>query len=396
MIPTDPLSLCFHFHLNHSMQEMSIVKHINQLISPQNIESQSKCLVQLLSDLGVITFPLSPKDESRIKIKRFTEGLSNLVVGVYNQDNPEEIVMVRVYGEATSALVDRKRELDTMVLLSSVGLSNKLYATFDNGFCYEYLNGRVLDSGLVRDERVPKLIAKSFAILHTVQPPNESKDGNIESGLMKQMKKFLHLIPDDLQLELPTMEPEDCNNKESMIKGTELITNGGLITKVQLTKEVSHVERSHLIQTEKDIVLCHNDAVHDNLILSKDESKVLIIDLEYADYNGRAFELANFFMEFRGLNLDTERYPNELFIRKFISDYVTAIEGINLRDKSSHPVPNETELFAKIKMYSCIGNLLWALWALVMSSDPATKSFNFKEYAIKRLADYYRTKTYLL
>lgn len=376
---------------------MSIIKHINQLISPEDIESQSKCLVQLLSDLGVITFPFSLKDESRIKIKRFAEGLANLVVGVYNQDNPEEIVMVRVYGEATSALVDRKRELEALVLLSSVGLSNKLYATFDNGFCYEYLNGRVLDSDLVRDEKVSKLIAKSFAILHTAQAPNESNDGNIESGLMKLMKKILRSIPDELQLELPIIEPENChNNQGSVIEGTQLITNDGLITKAQLAKEVSHVERSRLIQTEKDIVFCHNDAVHDNLILSKDESKVFIIDLEYADYNGRAFELANFFMEFRGLNLNTERYPNELFIRKFINDYVTAIEGINLRDKSSHPVPNETELFAKIKVYSCIVNLLWALWALVMPSDPTIKSFNFKGYAIKRLADYYRTKTYLL
>lgn len=384
---------------------MSTVKHVNVLINPQNIESQSKRIVRLLSELGVISFPFSPKDEPKIKVKKFTDGLSNILVGVYHEENPEEIIMVRVYGEAVSDLVDRKTELDTMVLLSSVGLSNKLFATFENGFCYEYLNGRVLDTDLVRNERVSKLVARALAKLHTLKL-GSSKE-KIESGLMKRMKKFLDSIPDDLQLE-PIIKPEkDSNNNEGqLMRGEVLVTKDGLIRKAQLAKEVSYVERSHLIRTEKDIVFCHNDTLPKNLILSKDHSKVLIIDLEYADYNGRGFELADHLIEFCGIDFDTTKYPSEGFIRKFINNYVTAIKRINMRNRSSHPVPDgtelshpvpdETELYVKIQMYACIVNLFWALWSLVMSNDPATKSFDYKEYAMKRLKEYYRRKVYLL
>lgn len=383
---------------------MSSIKNVNFNINPKiNLESQSKRLVRLLSELNVITFPFSPKDEHKIVMKKFTDGLSNILVGIYHLDRPNDIIMVRIYGEAVNNLVDRNKEMETMVMLNSVGLSSKLYAKFENGFCYEYLDGLVLDTDLVGNEKVAKLTARSIAKLHTLSFDNKDKEPDAklqESNLIKRLEKILNLIPSDLVIKPISKVSTDHdanNNEQKIVKGELLVTKDGLITKEALAKEVSFVRRSHLIRTEKDVVFCHNDLLPKNLILSKDQKKVLFIDLEYADYNGRAFELACHFLEYCGIEFDTSKYPSEPFIRNWIKNYCNYIKRINVKSKSSHFVPDEIELFVKVKMYSCIANLQWALWSLYMSSDPTmSEGFDYKDYAMKRLKDYYKRRLYLL
>ncbi len=58
-------------------------------------------------------------------LKVFTDGLSNKLVGFYVQDNPEDMVIVKVYGSNTGKLIDRKAEIETMRV-------NKLLNNFDD------------------------------------------------------------------------------------------------------------------------------------------------------------------------------------------------------------------------------------------------------------------------
>lgn len=379
--------------VNHSCQvtKMSHIENVSFNINPHiDIESQSMQLVRSLSELNVI----STKDESKIKIKKFTDGISNILVGVHPEDNPDHIIMmIRIYGEAVSNIVDRNKEMETMTLLNSVGLSSKLYAKFENGFCYEFLNGEVLSIERLRDEEVAKLVARSIAKLHTLKPYQETDVNSQESNLIKRMRKILDLIPNDLIIgsQDQILNGHDANdNEQNLIRDLLPITEDGLLIKEMLIKEVDYIERSELIRTEKDIVFCHNDALPRNLILSEDETKVLIIDLEYADYNGRGFELANHFLEFCGMDFDTSKYPNESFIRMWIESYVSYIKQNNKKNGCTQIVPDELDLFSKIKKYTCISSLFWALWSLYMSSDSTmSDGFDYKVYAVKRLVDYY-------
>lgn len=50
-------------------------------------------------------------------------------------------VLVRVYGVGTDTLLDRDEEIRRQLQLSAVGLAAEFYAKFDNGCCYEYLEG---------------------------------------------------------------------------------------------------------------------------------------------------------------------------------------------------------------------------------------------------------------
>lgn len=44
-------------------------------------------------------------------LQLFTDGTTNKLVGCYVEDSPEDVVLVRVYGNRTELIVDRDNEL---------------------------------------------------------------------------------------------------------------------------------------------------------------------------------------------------------------------------------------------------------------------------------------------
>lgn len=47
----------------------------------------------------------------------FTDGTTNKLVGCYVEDCPEDVVLVRVYGNKTELIVDRDNELKSFQVL---------------------------------------------------------------------------------------------------------------------------------------------------------------------------------------------------------------------------------------------------------------------------------------
>jgi ethanolamine kinase len=88
----------------------------------------------------------------------FTDGISNKLVGCCLKSDREksDMVLIRVYGMKGDLIVDREAELKTMVLLHAVGCSEPLYATFQNGLSYGFVQGECLDEKTVRDEHIAK------------------------------------------------------------------------------------------------------------------------------------------------------------------------------------------------------------------------------------------------
>ncbi|KAF7642100.1 hypothetical protein LDENG_00264640 [Lucifuga dentata] len=50
-------------------------------------------------------------DKNRIKTKLFKDGTTNKLVGCYVEESPDDVVLVRVYGNKTELIVDRDNEL---------------------------------------------------------------------------------------------------------------------------------------------------------------------------------------------------------------------------------------------------------------------------------------------
>lgn len=106
--------------------------------------------------------------ERDIRVKIFTDGITNRLVGCYRDDAPNDVVLIRVYGEKTELFIDRKIEIRNMQLMHAAGLSPPLFCSFRNGICYGYTPGQVLDHEMVRDATISRLIAEKLAEMHSV------------------------------------------------------------------------------------------------------------------------------------------------------------------------------------------------------------------------------------
>lgn len=58
----------------------------------------------------------------------FTDGTTNKLVGCYLEDSPEDVVLVRVYGNKTELIVDRDNELKSFQVRAKTRISQDLDA----------------------------------------------------------------------------------------------------------------------------------------------------------------------------------------------------------------------------------------------------------------------------
>ena len=78
-----------------------------------------------------------------VKWKTFNDGITNKLIGGWEEGKKEDMVLVRVYGQGTDMIIDREGEMKNMSRMQGIGLGGKLYAAFNNGICYEFLAGEV-------------------------------------------------------------------------------------------------------------------------------------------------------------------------------------------------------------------------------------------------------------
>ncbi|XP_060579169.1 ethanolamine kinase 1-like, partial [Ruditapes philippinarum] len=87
----------------------------------------------------------------------FTGGISNQLYGYYQEGKfKEDVILVRIYGQGTELMIDRDVEKQNIQLLSAAGRSPPLYASFDNGIAYGFIQGCTLDEKTIRDEKIRK------------------------------------------------------------------------------------------------------------------------------------------------------------------------------------------------------------------------------------------------
>ncbi|KAF4093852.1 hypothetical protein AMELA_G00006510 [Ameiurus melas] len=130
-------------------------------------------------------------DINLVKTKLFTEGTTNKLVGCYVDESPEDVVLVRVYGNKTELIVDRDNELKSFQVLHANGCAPRLYCTFNNGICYEFMQGDALGTQDVRDPVLLRLIATEMARIHAIHAHN----GCIpKPNLWIKMRKYFSLV----------------------------------------------------------------------------------------------------------------------------------------------------------------------------------------------------------
>ncbi|GFY48398.1 ethanolamine kinase 1, partial [Trichonephila inaurata madagascariensis] len=344
------------------------IHHINWLdIIVSNDSFSSLCE----GAVSVINMVKSWKS-GNIAFELFKNGITNHLVKCYLKDNPDQALLIRVYGEKTELFIDRDLEVRNMQMMCEAGLCAPLHCAFINGLCYGFSPGEVLDTKMVRDPDISKLIAGRLAKMHSVR---SNVNGVIpQPCLFPILFKYLHLIPDSFP------DPVKDERYKSLIKPKNV-----------LEAEINSL-KEELVKLESPVVFSHNDLLLKNIIYNKEKEEVTFIDYEYADYNYQAFDIGNHFCEFAGVEkFDPKLYPDKEFQMRWLKEYLEAWYLEN--DKSLEDVTEEIveDFYIQVNKFALAAHLLWGTWGLIQSAH-STLDFDFLGYAKDRLDEYFARK----
>lgn len=198
-------------------------------------------------------------------------------------------------------------------ILNKAGFTHSIYATFNNGLAYQFIEGNILTIETVRDPKIYILIAKRMAQMHKLKP--EDVEISKEACIWNKLEKFMEIMPkkflDDIkqaryfkfkifQLYIMYIVMYYVYRLIIII----IFRFEKLIKPFIILKQNYQVLKKELISLDNDIVFAHNDLLLGNILYNQKENTVTFIDFEYTAYNYQAFDIANHFAEFAG-NINT-------------------------------------------------------------------------------------------
>ncbi|XP_067902401.1 ethanolamine kinase 2-like isoform X2 [Heterodontus francisci] len=313
---------------------------------------------------------------TEIKLKTFTDGITNKLIGCYVDQTMENVVLVRIYGNMTELFVDRNNEVKNFQVLRAHHCAPELYCTFQNGICYEYIKGTVLNMWLLREPSIFRLVAKEMAQFHSIQNDNGYPS---EPVLWKTLSVYLTL--------LNSSQPKPTANMSSM-EMNDVPSLDVLVSEIEGLKE-------HLSQIKSPMVLCHNDLLCKNIIYTEAKGVVKFIDYEYTGYNYQAYDIGNHFNEFAGVNeLDFSMYPPKEMQLEWFKSYLEVYKECT----GCEPMVTDLEvqkIYVQVNKFTLASHIFWGLWA-VLQARYSTIDFDFLRYARERFKQYFKKKDEIL
>lgn len=353
---------------------MSAIPHLPIFVEDDAIEDGSRTILKLIRPDWNL---------ENIRYKLFTDGITNKLVGLFNDSHPEDDgVLVRVYGKNTEQIIDRKAEFENFKFLYRAGLAPDLYATFDNGMVYKYIKGETLTTSTVREPSIYRLVAKTMARFHRLGTSSvNAEDGAIKSELWNKMEQFANLIPKRF-----SSPSNDLQFRKTFARGIEDL-RADIETLKTLLEDIG-----------SPVVFCHNDLLLTNILLQRDNTvsghpaSVAFIDYEYAMFNNQAFDIANHFIEFAGVQEpDFSLYPNfDLqmdWLKSYLEEYTS--ESLDQNDERVAALKHQVDMF------TVASHLLWIFWSLVQT-EISVIDFDYLKYAEMRYEQYTKAKSSLI
>ncbi|KAB5541921.1 hypothetical protein PHYPO_G00085530 [Pangasianodon hypophthalmus] len=337
---------------------------------------------------------------TEVKMKTFTDGITNKLIGCYVGGALQDVVLVRIYGNKTELFVDRDNEVKSFRVLQAHRCAPRLYCTFNNGLCYEFLEGVALEPEHIRNPAIFRLIARQMAKYHAIHAHNGWVP---RSDLWHKMGKYFSLVPTRFE------DPEKNQRLSSQVPSAAC-----------LREELLWLQQS-LSKLDSPVVLCHNDLLCKNIIyqqaggehlyltlislinpLASPQHTVLpedangpghvkFIDYEYAGYNYQAYDIGNHFNEFAGLNeVDYSLYPERSLQLQWLRAYLEAYK--EYKDQGTEVSEAEVEvLYVQVNRFALASHFFWGLWALIQAQY-STIDFDFLGYAVLRFSQYFKMK----
>ena len=287
-----------------------------------------------------------------LKISVFQGGLTNkLLRATFDDSTVNKVVLIRIYGNNTELLVNRESEKRNMLLLSKMGFGPQLYACFDNGMIYEYIEGRPFEKNDVLDSEKSQLVAAHLAEWHLLNL------GKREPWVFSTCQDWMSLLPRYYD--------------DAVLPGWNLD---------RLNREYYELKKE-LLKLESIVVFCHNDVQIGNIIYNSESKSLKFIDYEYGDFNYRGFDIGNHFCEFAATDLNWNKYPAKEFRMNWYLVYLSKF------------LDREPSLFELHKLekevlgFSLLSHFIWAIWGLIQVKLSDIE-FDYFGYSESRLQEY--------
>jgi ethanolamine kinase len=317
------------------------------------------------------------RDNSKLKLKTFTDGITNKLVGCFYSDNDiNDVILVRIYGNKTDLLIDRSAEKFNIRLLHKHGLAPELYATFRNGLCYEYVPGSTLNPTNIYEPKIWRLVASHMARMHKLPLTVEQKGE--EPMLKTKTLQFLDLIPEKFS------DPVKHERISSIFPSVS-----------KMREEFDELYNA-LVKENSPVLFCHNDLLLGNVIYTEESNKVTFIDYEYGAVNHQAFDIGNHFAEFPGIgassDIDYSKYPPREFQLEWIRVYLEAFHS-----DSADAITDESvlALYTQVNKFALGSHFLWTCWSLIQA-EHSTIDFDFIAFGASRYNEYLAKKELFL
>lgn len=147
-------------------------------------------LLRIVQSLRVPAWSHRSITADALKIQKVSGSLTNAVFFVSCPSVPHTpILLLRIYGPSSGALISRPRELHILHALSSqYQIGPQVYGTFENGRVEEYFDSNALTAEDLRDPQISSWIGTRMAELHQVDiatvdlPPESSPEPPSEKG----------------------------------------------------------------------------------------------------------------------------------------------------------------------------------------------------------------------
>ncbi|CAH8596085.1 unnamed protein product [Heterobilharzia americana] len=316
--------------------------------------------------------------EKYTKVQALEEGLSNTVLR-FDYDNKEDApksILMRIRKKLVDSILNRWDEIKHMCILHQLGNEQELYAVFQNGLVYSFLQGSTIHVDRFSVPEYSELIIDRLARLHSLPTKEALLLGFSDSQKFTRLKN-----------EFPS---QTC-----------------------LLNEVSYLEKL-LSNVISPVVLCHNDLLAGNIVLSPNEKSVHFIDFEYCGFNHAAFDIGNHFCEFAGINVvNFDKYPTKEYQRMWINSYLTAKDyytkkfnkqdhqSVNQMNQNGYCLPSffssnhvdqddqcvnkslVDKWLVEVNNFAMAAHLFWGVWAVILSNQEQNK-FDYLSFSTDR------------
>ena len=311
--------------------------------------------------------------------------------GDNNDEKKPKSVIIRIYGDNTELLINRKNDIENFKEMSRLNFGVRLLGLFNNGRIEEdFYNSITLEPADLAKPMYSKIIAKMLCKMNSLPIQADGQEVKVkEPILFKTLYEWLN-VAESIDW------CDDVDKKERFEKKMNL--------NHCLRKEIEWLS-TLLNNTKSPIVFAHNDLLSGNILYRDEDTTLVFVDYEYGGWNYRGFDIGNHFCEYAGFDYSQfdQVYPDKNCQFCFLTSYIETEYKIKHQDDENvdnncktflESAEFETylnKLYVEANRYALAAHLFWGVWGVIQARHSKI-DFDFLKYGEERIAAYYFSK----